>query len=163
MGKQNVYTVKEAYQKLARYCVYQERCHQEIEQKLKNYQLSYTERQEVIAHLIADNFLNEERFAIAFTRDKFHLQKWGKQRIKRELKQRRISDYLIQKALREIREKEYHETFDHLVNKKLKLLAGQSLLQKKKKLLGYLARKGYEYDLIYAALNRLPQEQKKSI
>lgn len=155
MRKQNVYTVQEAYKKLARYCAYQERCHREVELKLQAYKLTSIERQEVVTRLIADNFLNEERFAIAFVRDKFNLQKWGKERIKRELKQRRISAYLMRKALGEIDAEEYVQVFEDLVQKKLELLESESTLKKKKKLMDYLIRKGYEYDRIYNILNRV--------
>lgn len=153
MKKQEVYTVQEALKKLMRYCVYRERCHKEVNEKLRHYQLTSLEKQEVISRLIADDFLNEERFAIAFTRDKFNLQNWGQERIKAELKQRQISDYLIRKALKEIDKEEYIATFEKLYQKRLLLLKDQPLLQKKKKLRNYLVRKGYEYELITQALN----------
>ncbi len=155
MKKQEVFTVSEAKLKLMRFCAYRERCHQEVEEKLRQYQLTPLEKQTVISLLIADNFLNEERFASVFVRDKFNLQHWGKSRLQRELKLRRISDYLIQKALLQIDPEDYLNTFNRLAEKKWQQLGKQPLLQKKKKINDYLLRKGYEYDLINAFLHTL--------
>lgn len=155
MKKQEVYTVNDALKKLMRYCAYQERCHKEVEQKLKLYHLTPLEKQEVIYQLIKDNFLNEERFTIAFVRDKFNLQHWGKQRITRELKYRHISDHLIQKGLKEIDEKTYLKTFKTLFDNKLKQLDNQKPIQKKRKIIDYLVRKGYEYELIFDTVSQL--------
>ena len=75
------YTVKEATLKMMKFCAYQERCHQEIEQKLKDMRMIPEARQEIIYKLIQENFLNEERFAQSFARGKFNQKKWGKIRI----------------------------------------------------------------------------------
>lgn len=155
MKKQNVYTVKEATQKLMRYCIYRERCHKEVEQKLSTFQLTPHEQQEVISNLLADNFLNEERFAKIFAYDKFNLKKWGKKRIQKELKYREISAYLIQKAMLEIDETEYLKTFHEVFNKKLHAINEKHPLKIKKKLMDYMLRKGYEYELIYDEFSRL--------
>lgn len=155
MKKQEVFTVSEAKLKLMHFCAYRERCHQEVEEKLRQYQLTPVEKQRVISLLIADNFLNEERFAMVFVSDKFNLQHWGKSRLRRELRRRKISDYLIQKALLQIDPEDYLNSFNRLAEKKRQQLGTQSPLQKKKKLNDYLLRKGYEYDLINAFLHTL--------
>lgn len=155
MEKKNIYTVKEATLKLMRYCTYQERCHKEVEQKLRNYYLTKNEQQEVIMKLIDENFLNEERFTKAFVNDKFRLQKWGRHRITRELKFRQISEYLIRVGMQEIEEEEYLNTFDHLFNKKLRSIQEKNPLKLKKKVADFLFRKGYESELIYDRLQQI--------
>jgi regulatory protein len=80
-------------------CAYQERCQQEIRDKLYEWGLHSNEVENIIADLISTNFLNEERFAKAFAGGKFRIKKWGKVKIKIELKKRKISDYCIRKGL----------------------------------------------------------------
>lgn len=149
------HTVEEAKLKLMRYCTYRERCHKEVQEKLRQLNMIPEARDVIIHKLITHNFLNEERFVNAFVHDKFHLKKWGRYRIKRELKFREISDYLIQKGLQQINENEYQETFNQLTKKRLKQIPETHPLKIKKKLADYLLRKGYESHLVYESLQKL--------
>ena len=85
------YTVQEATKKIESYCAYQDRCHKEVVSKLKEMGMIPLAVDTIIAQLIEDRFLNEERFAKSFARGKFNIKKWGKNRIVRELKFRNIS------------------------------------------------------------------------
>jgi regulatory protein len=86
------YTLEEAKRALEHYCIYQDRCHKEVEEKLSKMRLIPEIIEEVIPHLISENFLNETRFAQSFARGKFRIKQWGKNRIVAELKQRCITD-----------------------------------------------------------------------
>jgi len=91
------YTVQQALNKLKKYCTYQDRCHKEVELKLKEMRIIIEASNQIIITLVQGNYLNEERFAISFVRGKFKIKKWGKQRLILELKRRNISKYLIKK------------------------------------------------------------------
>ncbi|MGV9004180.1 regulatory protein RecX [Flavobacterium sp.] len=147
----------EVHKKLEYYCSYQERCHQDVEQKLYSFQLTADERNEIIVKLIADNYLNEERFASLFTISKLHQKKWGKVRIKIELKARKISDYLINQSLKQIPDEEYQNTFDTLSEKYYDTLLEKNAFKKRKKFCDYLLRKGWESDLVYSKAKKLEQ------
>ena len=147
-----VFTVDEVKKKIEHYCVYQDRCHKEIENKIKEYNLIPEARDLILLSLMKDNFLNEERFSKSFARGKFRIKKWGKQRIVRELKFRNISEYNIKTALKEIDEQEYTATLYDLVEKKNKLVTETNLFKRKKKIADYLLYRGYESNLIYEAL-----------
>lgn len=138
--------------KLEYYCAYQERCHQEVVQKLRSFPLTPLEQDEIVVHLIAHNFLNEERFAKTFAISKFHQKKWGKVRIQNELKQRQLTDRLIQLALREIPDEEYETTFEQLATKIWETTTERHAVKKFKKCCDYLLRKGWEADLVYRKL-----------
>jgi len=140
---------KEALRKIEHFCAYQERCHQEVESKLYSFKLSSHEIAEAIAHLIAQNYLNEERFACLFAISKFHQKNWGKNRISQELKQRKISSYLINKGLKEIPEHEYANTFEQITLRVWASLSERNSLKKRKKFCDYFLRKGWESDWIY--------------
>ena len=112
-------TPAEARKKAERYCAYQDRCHQEVRRKLYDLGLYGEDVDQVMAQLIEDRFLDEERFARSFARGKFRMKKWGRQRIERELKSRRVSAYCIRKGLSEIDDAAYDETLRGLLRKRL--------------------------------------------
>jgi len=145
----------EIVQKLEFYCSYQERCHAEVNEKLKGFAIAADDKDKIIVHLINENFLNEERYANVFSISKFHQKKWGKIRIKNELKARKISDYLITKSLKEIPENEYETTFHTLAEKHWDSITEKNPLKKRKKFCDYLLRKGWESNLIYEKLKQM--------
>ena len=131
------------------YCKYQERCHAEVRNKL--YELGFTapEVEQQISGLIETGVLNEERFARAYAGGKFRIKQWGKEKIKQQLKLRKITDYCIKKAMTEIDGDEYEKTIRKLAEKKIQEIKGdKSVLSRKGKLYRYLVQKGYERDLI---------------
>lgn len=139
--------------KLEQYCAYQERCHSEVRGKLLELGSRGLALEELIAQLIADDFLNEERFAMAYAGGKFRIKKWGRIKIKQQLKAKGISDYLIQKALKQIDASEYFGTLVSLLNKKMELLSKEHHSKRKPKLIRFLQTKGYETPLILEAWN----------
>jgi regulatory protein len=147
------YGLLEAKQKIESYCAYQERCDAEIRKKLASWFMDAEHVDVLISDLISNNFLNEERFAEAYVSGKFRIKKWGRVKIKRELKSRKISDYSIDKAIKQIDEEEYLETLKSLLEKKN--ISGQNQWEKKAKLKRFLSSKGYESNLIYDLLDKL--------
>jgi len=149
------YTLEQALSKLQKYCTYQDRCHIEVERKLTEMRMIPQAKEQIIMSLIEDDYLNEERFALAFVKGKFRIKKWGRIRLKAELKKRKISKYLIKSALEQISEKDYLFTFEELANRKANSIKADSILLKKKKLADYLIYRGWESNLVYKKLNQL--------
>ena len=145
-------TKEQAFQKLKHYCAYQERCHSEVKEKLYNLGIWKKEHDEIIATLIEENYLNEERFAIAFAGGRFRMKKWGRTKIKYELKQKQISEYCIKKALKQIDEEDYLKVLGKLAKEKYASLKNDQHLIRKKKTIDYLQQKGYEYELIIRSI-----------
>lgn len=141
-------TPEQALQKLKQYCAYQERCHQEVTEKLYALGVWKKEHDAIIATLIEENYLNEERFAIQFAGGKFRAKQWGRVKIKYELKQRQVSEYCIKKALKQISEEDYLSTLEKLAEQKYASLKGEQYLVRKKKTMDYLVGKGYEAGLV---------------
>ena len=155
MGHSKGYTVAEATKKIENYCAYQERCHQEVVEKLKGFGMVPEAIDHIVAHLIKENFLNEERFAKNFARGKFRIKKWGRNRIVNELKMKAISRFNIQSALREIPENNYLATLDDLAQKRLSEINETNPQKRKKKLADYLLYRGWETDLVYQKIKEL--------
>lgn len=147
------YTVKEASLKLMQFCAYRDRSHKEVEEKLREMRMIPEACEQIIIQLMQEGFLNEERFARSFARGKFRIKKWGRLKIKRELKAREISEPVIKLAMTEIDEAEYHKTLEDLFKKKSDLLREPNLYKRKQKLANFLISKGYESHLVYDIIN----------
>lgn len=143
--------------KLQHYCAYQDRCHKEVKSKLIALGIYGEDLDDIIVDLIQDNFLNEERFAKSYARGKFRMKQWGRNKIKNELKFRQVSAYCIKKGLQEIEEEEYEETLSKILEKKVLTLKEKNPFSRKKKLLQFAIQKGYEYNLIWKAIENLHQ------
>ncbi|ATA89029.1 recombinase RecX [Capnocytophaga stomatis] len=155
MDTVKTYTVEEAKRKLEAFCAYQERYHKEVIDKLQKMRMIPIAIDEIVVHLIQNNFLNEERFAKSFARGKFRYKKWGRVRIGQELKRRGLSQYIIQSALKEIDDEEYMETFEILSEKKQAEIKEKNIYKAKRKLADYLLYRGWESDLVYSKINEL--------
>jgi regulatory protein len=141
-------TPEQALQKLRHYCGYQERCHTEVKEKLYSLGVFKNEHDAIIATLIEEGYLDEERFAIAFAGGKFRVKHWGRVKIKYELKQKQVSEYSIKKALQQIKEDEYLDVLKKLACEKFALLKEEQHLLRKKKTMDYLIQRGFEMDLV---------------
>ena len=143
---------QQALLKAANYCAYQERCHQEVKQKLKEWGLRENEALDVMHQLIEQQYLNEERFAQAFAGGKFRTKQWGRVKIKLELKLREVSDYCIKSALQEIDESDYLQTLQNLLDKKWAETKAPNVLNKRAKVARYVVSKGFEQQLVWEVL-----------
>lgn len=139
---------------LMHYCAYQERCHTEVRYKLVELGARGDELEHIMSELIAENFLNEERYACAFVRGKFYHKQWGKIKIIHALKQKEISTYCINKGLKEISSEDYFETVTQLVIKKFKdLQEFDNVWEIKQKTFRYLVQRGFEFEIIQEIVN----------
>ncbi len=147
---------EKAWQKIKHFCAYQERSHAEARDKLYSFGLYKNEVETLLSQLIEENYLNEERYAIAFAGGKFRMKQWGRVKIKYELQQKRVSTYCIKKALLAIPEDDYEATLQKLAQTKLATLKSEkNIFVKKTKLRNYLLQKGYEANLIMELVNAL--------
>ena len=139
---------EEALQKLKHYCAYQERCHSEVKEKCFELGIRQKDHDELISQLIEENYLNEERFAIAFAGGKWRVKRWGRNRIRYELKQKQVSEYCIKKAMKQIPGDEYEEVLQKLIREKYESLKDEQWIIRKKKTVDHFIRKGFEPELV---------------
>ena len=141
-------TKEQALQKLKQYCAYQERCHYEVQQKLWELGVSKAEHDDILSSLIEEDYLNEERFAVLFAGGKFRMKDWGRRKIYYAIKEKKIIEYCIKKAIKAIDEAAYQKTLQDLAEKQYASLKGEQYLVRKKKTMDYLLQKGYEFELV---------------
>lgn len=149
------WSLEEAKEKLSTFCAYQERCIWETKRKLYEKGIKEEDSDELISYLIEEKFIDEERFARSFSRGKFRLKKWGRGRIRQELKMRQIPENLIKMGLSEIDPYEYYDTLLFQVEKHWGRIKEPDLYKKKFKVIQYLFSKGFEMDLIKEAIEEL--------
>lgn len=145
--------------KMRRYCDYQDRCHQEVRSKLIRLQVYGDELEQIMAILIDEDLLNEERFARSFARGRHRIKAWGRHRITRELKKRQISDYCIRKAMEEIDEDEYRKNLEMVLRRRTAYLSPEWPRGKQEEdLREHAMRKGYELPLIASTIRQVLDE-----
>ncbi len=152
---QPVGSVTEAKRKIEAFCAYQERCHKEVEAKLKSMGMVEESITHLIGHLITENYLNEERFAIQYTIGKLRIKSWGFERISIELKARDISAYNLKMARAAFENEPYLEVFESLATKKIQAIEKLPLSEKKRKLFHYLSYRGWPGELVYDKMKSL--------
>lgn len=141
-------TFDEIKQKLVSYCVYQDRCHAEVEQKMREFLLIDEAKEEIILYLMKENYLNEERFTRSYIRGKFYIKHWGRNKIKMNLKQKQISEKLMNMCFDEIYEDDYIKTIARIYEDYSSKQSGLQEYQKKVKTIKYLMSRGFEYEKI---------------
>ena len=155
MERKNIGTEK-ALQKIKHFCSYQERNHQEVKEKLYSFGLYKMDVEMLLSQMIEENYLNEERFAIAFVGGRFRIKKWGRVKIRYELKQKRISDYCIKIGLASIAEEDYIKTLQKLfTEKKTSLKLEKNIFIKKQKIQSFLMQRGFEPQLISGLIQQM--------
>lgn len=147
------YTFEEIKQKLVNYCVYQDRCHAEVEQKMRDFLLIPEAKDEIFLYLMKENYLNEERFTRSYIRGKFYIKNWGKNKIKMNLKMKGVTDKLISSSMDEIDDSDYEKTIARLFQNYYSTQKGLKDYQKKSKTIKHLLSKGYEYEAILELIN----------
>ncbi len=135
------------------YCVYQDRCHYEVEQKMKEFLLIPEAKDEILLYLMKENYLNEERFTRSYIRGKFNIKNWGRIKIKIHLKQKGISEKLISKCMVEIDEDDYRKIILQIWNNYYERQKGLKDYQKKSKTIHYLISRGFEYEEILQSIS----------
>ena len=146
--KAKAYTVDQIKAKMEHYCAYQDRCHYDVEKKMREFFLIPEARDEILLSLMQDKFLDEERFAKSYARGKFKMNYWGKIKITHGLKSKNISDYLIRVGLKEIDPNEYFSRAEKLITTKIENTSSKNGYDLKSKVIGFMQRKGYEFDII---------------
>ena len=150
-----IYDVKIIKEKIRHYCAIMDRCQYQVITKLKSYGLSDVLADEILIELIQNKYLDEERFARSFCSGKFKIKRWGRNKIAFELSKLKVPKSCISQAMLEIDDVDYNDVIKHLVNKKMALLKHKNTYVRKKKVVDYLLRKGYESELVWSYVHKL--------
>ena len=146
---------KEAYNKLAILCSRKEYCVSDMQKKMQSWKLGSKQESQIIAQLITEKYIDETRFAEAFVKDKFRFNKWGKYKIKFQLKQKNIAQELIDSSIEIITDDEYFEMIEELLISKNKSIKAKTEYERRGKLLRFMTQRGFEIDAVNIKLDAL--------
>ena len=146
-------TGQEAYLQLAALCAQAEHCEQEMRDKMKRWEIDETRQNQVIERLIKEHYIDEERYARAFVKDKIRYNKWGRRKVQQALWQKRISDDVQRLVLDEIDEKEYLDVLRPLLKQKRKNIKAESDYEMNQKLVRFALSRGFGFSIIRQCLD----------
>jgi len=146
-------TEQEAYLQLAALCAQAEHCEQEMRDKMRRWELDETVQNRIIDRLIKERYVDDERYARAFVKDKIRYNKWGRRKVQQALWQKRIDADIQQRVLDEIEEKEYLDILRPLLKQKRKSIKAESDYELNQKLVRFALGRGFGFDIIRQCLN----------
>ena len=150
-----IYDIKIVKERIRHYCTVIDRCQYQVITKLKSYGVSDTLSDEILIELIQNKYLDEERFARSFCSGKFKIKRWGRKKISFELSKLKVPKSCVLLGMSEIDDADYEDVIRHLANKKMAMLKDKNTFIRKKKVVDYLIRKGYESDLVWSFVHKL--------
>ena len=146
-------TEQEAYLQLAALCAQAEHCQQEMRDKMRRWELDETVQNRIIDRLIKERYVDDERYARAFVKDKIRYNKWGRRKVQQALWMKRIDADIQQQVLDEIDEKEYLDVLRPLLKQKRKSIKAESDYELNQKLLRFALGRGFGFDIIRQCLD----------
>jgi len=145
-----------ALSSMQRICSTREYCEHDIHLKLKRFELTEEESDAIILKLKADDFLNEERFALAFVRDKSRLSGWGPRKITYALKNRRVSEKAISIAVSQLDKESERKNLEKILATKARSLKKDDAKDvRRAKLIRFALSRGFGYDKILGVVNKI--------
>ena len=138
--------------KMAKYCAYQERCVKDVTEKLKTFELTQREKDEILDYLIDNRFVNNTRFAQAFVKGKINQSGWGLNKIRFHLMQKGIDKEIIEEALHVFDEEAYRQRLVEVLQTKSKTVKAANDFEKKRKLAAFAMQRGFEASLVWEVL-----------
>ena len=146
-------TEQEAYLQLAALCAQAEHCEQEMRDKMRHWELDETVQNRIVDRLIKERYVDDERYARAFVKDKIRYNKWGRRKVQQALWKKRIDADIQQRVLDEIEEKEYLDILRPLLKQKRKSIKAESDYELNQKLVRFALGRGFGFDIIRLCLN----------
>ena len=146
-------TEQEAYLQLAALCAQAEHCQQEIRDKMRRWELDETVQNRILARLVKERYIDDERYARAFVKDKIRHNKWGRRKVQQALWQKHIDSDVQQRVLDEIDEKEYLDVLRPLLKQKRKSIKAASDYEQNQKLVRFALGRGFSFDIIRQCLD----------
>lgn len=146
-------TEQEAFLQLAARCAQAEHCEQEMRDKLKRWDLDESAQDRIIQRLIRERYIDNERYARAFVKDKIRYNKWGRRKVQQSLWLKRIDKDIQQRVLDEIDDNEYLGVLRPLLKQKRKSVKAESDYELNQKLVRFALGRGYTFDIIRQCLD----------
>lgn len=151
-------TEEEGRVKAESYCSVAERCEDDVLRKLEQWGVPSDAHEAIVAHLIKERYIDQCRFAVAFVRDKYRFNQWGRIKIAQALRMKHVASDAISEALDEIDEEEYEDILTSLLQKKSRSVKANSEYERNGKLIRFAVSHGYDMGEIFRCMKRMGYE-----
>ena len=146
-------TETDAYLTLAALCAQAEHCQYEMLEKMRRWEMPEEEQARVMQRLVSERYVDDERYARAFVKDKVRYNKWGRRKVEQALWQKHIDDDIRQRVLDEIEDEEYLSVLKPLLQQKRRSTKANSDYELNQKLVRFALSRGFTFDIIRQCLD----------
>ena len=141
-------TEQGAYLQLAQLCARAEHCQYELIEKMRRWEMSDEAQAHVMQRLVSERYVDDERYARAFVRDKIRYNKWGRRKVEQALWMKHIDDDIRSRALSEVDDEEYLSVLRPLLKQKRRSIKAASDYELNQKLVKFALGRGFTFDII---------------
>ena len=141
-------TEQEAYLTLAALCAQVEHCQWEMVEKMRKWEIPEEAQARIMERLVKERYVDDERFARAFAKDKVRYNKWGRRKVEQALWQKHIDEDIRKNVLNEIDDEEYLSVLRPLLKQKRKSIKAQNDYELNQKLMRFALGRGFTFDII---------------
>ena len=146
-------TEQEAYLRLTALCANAEHCQHEMLEKMRKWELPETIQARVMARLVKERYVDDERYARAFVKDKIRYNKWGRRKVQQALWLKHIDNEIQQTVLDEVSDEEYLKVLKPLLKQKSRSIKAENDYERNRKLVRFALGRGFTFDLIRQCLD----------
>ena len=146
-------TEQGAYLQLAQLCARSEHCQHDMLEKMRRWEMSDEAQAHVMQRLISERYVDDERYARAFVKDKIRYNKWGRRKVEQALWQKHIDKNIQQQVLNDVDDQEYLDVLRPLLKQKRKSTKAASDYELNQKLVRLALSRGFTYDIIRQCLD----------
>ena len=146
-------TEQDAYLQLAALCAQAEHCQQEMRDKMKRWGVSADAQDRIVARLVSERYVDDERYARAFVKDKIRYNKWGRRKVQQGLWLKHIDADIQERVLDDVDDSEYLAVLRPLLKQKVKSVKADSDYERTQKLVRFALSRGFTFDLIRQCLD----------
>lgn len=144
---------QDAYLQLAALCAQAEHCQQEMRDKMKRWDIDAATQDRIVARLIKERYVDNERYARAFVKDKIRYNKWGRRKVQQGLWLKHIDDDIQERVLGEVDDSEYLAVLRPLLKQKVRSIRAENDYERTQKLVRFALGRGFTFDIIRQCLN----------
>ncbi len=148
-------SAEEALASLMRLCARAEKSSGDARRLMRGWGVEPAAQESVLRQLIAQRFIDDERYAAAFVREKVNLSGWGAYKIRAALARKGVEERIINAALQNIDSAKSAEQLSQRLQRKMRTTKAASEYELKTKLMRYGASLGYDFETVREAVDAL--------
>ena len=141
-------TYEMALQRLTALCASAEHCEYEMTEKMRKWEVEESDCERIMEYLRKAKFVDDERYARAFVKDKIKYNKWGRRKVEQGLWAKHIAEDIRQRVLDEVDESQYKSVLTDLLKSKRRSIKAANDYEMNRKLIKFALSRGIDYSIV---------------